>query len=54
MVTFETELQKLGLGEKEIAVYLALLSHGPSSVRKIAGISGINRGTTYDCLRALK
>ncbi len=54
MISFETELLKLGLGEKESAVYLSLLSHGPSSVRKLAGISGVNRGTTYDCLRALK
>ena len=54
MSTFETELMRLGLNEKEVAVYLTLLSHGPSSVRKLAGISGINRGTTYDVLRTLK
>ncbi len=54
MSTFETELMRLGLNEKEVAVYLTLLSHGPSSVRKLAGISGINRGTTYDVLRSLK
>lgn len=54
MSTFETELMRLGLNEKEVAIYLTLLSHGPSSVRKLAGISGINRGTTYDVLRSLK
>ncbi len=54
MSTFETELMKLGLNEKEVAIYLTLLSHGPSSVRKLAGISRINRGTTYDVLRSLK
>lgn len=50
----ETELIKLGLSEKEVSVYLTLLSHGPSSVRKLAEMSGINRGTAYDCLRSLK
>lgn len=54
MSSFETELLKLGLSEKEALIYLTLLSHGPSSVRKLAGISGINRGTAYDCLKALK
>lgn len=54
MQSFEAELLKLGLSEKEVAVYLTLLSNGPSSVRKLAGISTINRGTTYDCLRELK
>ena len=54
MVYIESELLKLGLSEKEATVYLTLLSHGPSSVRKLSGISGINRGTAYDCLRALK
>lgn len=54
MSTFEAELLKLGLNEKEVTIYLTLLSHGPSSVRKLAGISGVNRGTTYDALRSLK
>lgn len=53
-MSIESELLKLGLSEKETTVYLALLSQGPSSVRKLSAISGINRGTTYDCLRALK
>ncbi len=54
MISIESELLKLGLSEKEATIYLALLSQGPSSVRKLSSISGINRGTTYDCLRALK
>lgn len=54
MTSTETELKKLGLNEREIQVYLTLLTHGPSSVRKIAGISGINRGTTYEHLRTLR
>ena len=47
-------LRKLGLSDKEISVYLTLLSLGPSSVRKIAEATDINRGTTHDALKALQ
>ncbi len=47
-------LKQLGLSEKEIKVYLALLQKGPSSVRSLAAVSEINRGTTYDILKSLK
>lgn len=47
-------LQKFGFSDKEIRVYLALLKHGPSPVRKIATATDINRGTTYDILKSLK
>jgi len=47
-------LQKFGFSDKEIRVYLALLKHGPSPVRKIAAATEINRGTTYDILKSLK
>lgn len=46
-------LKKLGFDEKEIRVYLILLSLGPSPVRKVAQATGINRGTTYDILKSL-
>jgi len=46
-------LKKFGLNEKEIKIYLALLKLGPSSVRKIATESEINRGTSYDILKNL-
>lgn len=46
-------LKKLGFDEKDIRVYLILLSLGPSPVRKIAQATGINRGTTYDILKNL-
>ena len=49
----EKALQKFGLREKEINVYLALLNLGPSPVRKIAQRANINRGTNYDILRKL-
>lgn len=46
-------LQSLDYSDKEIAVYLAVLSHGPAPVRKIGVVAGVNRGTTYDILRSL-
>lgn len=49
----EKALQKFGLREKEIKVYLALLNLGPSPVRKIAKEANINRGTSYDILKEL-
>lgn len=47
-------LKKIGLSDKEIKVYLALLGGGPSSVRYLADSTGINRGTTYDILKQLQ
>jgi len=47
-------LQELGLSEKEVATYLALLELGPSSVRKVAEKTDINRGTTHDALKSLQ
>lgn len=49
----ETILKNFGLNEKETAVYLALISLGPSPVRLLAAKSGVNRGTTYDILKSL-
>lgn len=46
-------LKKIGFDEKEVNIYLALLSLGPSPVRAIAGATGINRGTSYDILKQL-
>lgn len=50
----ETILKDFGLSEKAVKVYLALLSAGPKSVRKVAEETGINRGTTYDILKDLQ
>jgi sugar-specific transcriptional regulator TrmB len=47
-------LQQIGLSDKEILIYLTLLSGGPSSVRKLAKDSNLNRGTVYDTLKALQ
>lgn len=46
-------LKSLGYSDKEIAVYLTVLSTGPAPVRKIATAAEVNRGTTYDILRSL-
>lgn len=46
-------LKNFGLSEKEIAVYLALVELGPSSVRDISSKSKVNRGTSYDILKSL-
>lgn len=46
-------LKKLGFDEKEIRVYLILLSLGPAPVRKVAQAAGVNRGTSYDILKSL-
>lgn len=46
--------KKLGLSDKEISVYFSLLEHGESSVRNLAVLTKINRGTTYDILKKLQ
>ncbi len=50
---FQNLLIRCGLDEKDARVYLALLTSGPSPVRKIAGVADINRGTTHTVLRSL-
>jgi HTH-type transcriptional regulator, sugar sensing transcriptional regulator len=47
-------LKKLGLSEKELTIYLKLLETGPSSVRSLAEICKINRGSTYESLKELQ
>lgn len=49
----EQTLQKLDLSPKESKVYLALLGSGPASLRAVAEDIELNRGTTYDALKAL-
>ncbi|MFA6427702.1 MAG: helix-turn-helix domain-containing protein [Candidatus Magasanikbacteria bacterium] len=46
--------KKLGFSDKGASIYVALLSLGPSSVRKLAEFCGLNRGTTYDTLKWLQ
>ena len=49
-----TIFKKLGLSDKETAVYLSLLEHGAVSVRDLAKAADLNRGTTYDILKKLQ
>jgi len=49
-----TILKKLNLSDKEITVYLKLLEYGAISVRSLAELTGLNRGTTYDILKKLQ
>lgn len=46
--------KKLGFSDKEATVYVALLRLGPSSVRKLAEMSGLNRGVVYEALKWLQ
>ncbi|MBP0049802.1 helix-turn-helix domain-containing protein [Marinobacterium sp. AK62] len=45
---------QLGLSERDISVYKALLALGPSSIRTVAERAGVNRGSTYECLKSLQ
>ncbi len=47
-------LAKLGLSDKEAAVYFALLKLGQGSAQAIARISGLKRPTTYVILEELR
>lgn len=46
--------KKLGLNDKEIKVYLTLLEYGAISVRSLAELADVNRGTAYDILKSLQ
>lgn len=53
-MTKEQILRDLGLSDKEVKIYLALLSIGQSSVNSIAKRARLNRVTTYDVLKYLQ
>jgi len=46
-------LHQLGLDDREIGIYRALLRLGPASIRDVAAAAGVNRGTTYETLKQL-
>ncbi len=46
-------LELLGLSEKDLAVYEALLRLGSAPLRRVAEEAGLNRGTAYDALKRL-
>jgi len=45
--------RQLNIGEQETNIYVALLAHENVSIRRIAELTGINRGTTYELLKQL-
>ena len=47
-------LKKLGFSDKSALIYLALLRLGPASVRQLAKIAELNRGTVYENLKWLQ
>lgn len=46
-------LESLGLKNNQILTYIGLVQLGSASIRQVATQTGINRGTTYDCLKYL-
>lgn len=50
----ERSLELLGLKEKDIDVYIAVLKLGGAPLRRIAESAGMKRGTVYDALKTLK
>lgn len=52
-MVFEKELKKLGMKDKEAAVYLSALQLGPSSVQQIGRKADVARATTYVILERL-
>jgi len=50
----KTILKKIGLSERELTVYLKLLEYGPISVRGLAEIAKLNRGSVYEILKELQ
>jgi len=54
MANLEAEIKKLGLSDKEVKVYLAVLELGQASVAEIAAHSGVVRVTVYVILEELK
>ncbi len=53
MDTIKTMLSTLGFGDKAIAIYLDLLTHGASSARLLATRLGVPRSSLYDQIRPL-
>lgn len=46
-------LKKLGFGEKEVDIYLALIEHGKMTPAEVAKVTAINRPTVYSVIKEL-
>ena len=53
-MTIRDILRQLGLGEKEIQVYLSLLKHGKTTPAALARMTKINRATIYSIAKGLQ
>lgn len=49
-----TGLLQLGLSNNEVAVYLAILENGDSTIPSLSLVTGLSRGTVYDITEKLK
>lgn len=49
-----TTLQKLGLNEKEVAIYTALMKNGKATPSTLAKLTKINRATVYNIAKSLQ
>lgn len=47
-------LKYFGLSDRDIQVYLKLLSDGPNSIRSLANVMSKNRGSIYESIKKLK
>ncbi|MDD5463848.1 MAG: helix-turn-helix domain-containing protein [Candidatus Moranbacteria bacterium] len=48
------DLERIGLNQKEVSVYLAALELGEANIQQIAKKSGVKRTTAYDIIESLK
>ncbi len=46
-------LQKIGLSQKEVDIYLTCLEHGPETITNLARLSGYKRSTLYNMVEKL-
>ena len=52
-MAIQTTLKKIGLNDKEIKVYLALLKNGPTKPSALASSTKLNRATLYNIAQGL-
>lgn len=53
-MNIESQLQKIGLTEKEASLYMAGLETGPATLQQLVDVSGLKRATVYDVIASLK
>jgi sugar-specific transcriptional regulator TrmB len=53
-MSINTTLKELGLNDKEVEVYLALLKHGKSTPASLSKLTKINRATVYNIAKSLQ